>query len=227
MWWARSETPWVYLSGRMLATGGRGVPPQRIDRGPAPDGIRLLGQWVQAHPKRRWRVALGGTLCTLHLVEPVAGVQSIEEAESAASALLSESGLPVQARLARWSARAETPWVVACMPAGLPDELSELVGERRLAALAPWWLLAAGPRPLPREAAMCDDEAVTYWRTDAAGGVLSGGSLAAAPSAQQPVLQRLQVAQRLDVWHLDATALHEGRLAAQEEGRHADPRPAV
>jgi hypothetical protein len=222
VWLARSDAVWLYLSGSTMALGGCSIEPQRQALAADDDWRAVLQQWLEQHPKKAWRVALGGRLCTLHWLEAIGGTQSIEEAEAAVSAVLSAESTPVQARLAVWSSRGTTPWVAACTPLGLPEQLTVLIGASgRLATLQAWWQMAAHGSNLS-SAAMCDDESVTYWRSEGLV-VHAAGTMLASPSAQSVLLQRLQVGGSLKSWRLDLDAWGMGREPVKmlEEGADA------
>lgn len=205
MWWGRSEVVDVYLSGSTFA----------VRQGTAAPEVQAIGDddWqsplqaaLTAQPGRRWRAWLGGRQCSLHRVEPIAGVRSIEEAEAALSALLSTGSAPVNARLATWSPPSDGAWVAACVPAALPGALQALVAAHggRLAGLQPWW--AARPQAVADNAAMCDDEVISYWRSDGRGRVSAAASLAIPVDARAPTLARLRVGGPLDAWRLSFDA---------------------
>jgi len=222
VWSARSDAVWLYLSGSTMALGGRSIERQRRALAPDDDWRAVLQEWVGQYPKKAWRVALGGRLCTLHWMEAIAGTRSIEEAEAAVSAMLSVESTPMQARLAVWSPRRSTPWVAACMPLGLPEQLTALISASgRLASLQPWWQLAPRSDRLGG-AAMCDDESVTYWRSEGRV-VCAAGTMLASPSAQSVLLQRLQVGGSLQSWRLDLDTWGSGRepVLVREEGADA------
>jgi len=228
VWSARSEALSLYLSGRTMCIGGHGVEPLRCDLAAEEEWRDVLGDWLARHPRRTWRVALGGGRCSLHWLEPIPGTRSIEEAEAAVAASLGSGSMPVDARLATWSRRGAAPWLAACMPAGLAQELHAMVqAHGRLAALAPWWELVGTTSGLPH-AAMCDDESVTYWRSDSRGAVSAAGTLMAPPPAQAGILQRLRVGGPLPRWRLDPAAWERGDAAfVKEEGTDAAAGHAV
>lgn len=230
MWWARSEVGDVYLSGGSLALRVGREPAQRrgVEQG---DWKLALNEALAEHPGLRWRVWLGGRLCALHGVEPIEGIRQIEEAEAAVAALVSSEGAPVEARLAVWSASDARTWIAACLPAGLPGECEQVVRSHggRLASLRPWWV--AAPSVLGASAAVCDDEAIHYWRSDERGHV-DAGSFFVPEAARPAALQRLQVAGPLPGWRLDLAGPVAGRQAGfliqpLSEGADAATRPAV
>lgn len=233
MWWARSEVVDVYLSGSRLVLRAGGGPAESIAI-EAGDWRAAVSAVVADWPGRRWRLGLGGRLCTLHSVEPIAGIKHIEEAETALSALLGSAEVPAHVRLAVWSPRGTAPWMAACLPAELPGTCLELIeaSKGKLVSLRPWW--AAARAPEPRAAAMCDDEAITYWRTDAQGNVTAGSLLVAQQgegNALRATLQRLRVNCPLPAWQLawDAAPPQNGGFAAQalQEVAHGPPSAAV
>lgn len=208
MWWARSEVVDVYLSGCTFAVrSGLAAPEvQAINDG---DWHTLLQAAIAERPRQRWRVWLGGRLCSLHRVEPIDGVRNIEEAEAALSALLSAEGAPVCARMATWSPGGGATWVAACMPQALPAELAGLVQADggQLLSVRPWW--AAPSAPSATSVAMCDDESVSYWRSDGRGRVTAAASFGASADTRAATLQRLQVSGPLEAWRLDLRATAE------------------
>lgn len=228
MWSARSEAVRLYLSGGTIAIAGRGLDLQRQQLSDVDQWRRVLNDWLIQHPGCAWRVSLGGRLCSLQWLEPIPGTCSIEEAEVAMSASLSVGSMPLQARLARWSRSGTAPWVAACTPLGLVDELCDMLTMRgRLQSLHAWWHDVPCPSGTAG-AAFRDDEAVTYWRYDASGAVSAAGTLLALPPAQPAVLQRLQVAGPLHRWRLDLAAWGSDQaLRREEESVDAAPGTAV
>jgi hypothetical protein len=205
-----------------MAIAGRGIDLQRQELPEDGDWRGLWAAWLSRHPKRRWHVRLGGRLCSLQWLEPIPGTRSIEEAEAAVSASLSAGAVPMQARLAQWSPRATRPWVAACTPSGLVDELCTLLkGSGRLLSLHPWWHEVSSPSGISG-VAVRDDESVTYWRCDASGAISAAGTLLALPPAQAAVLQRLKVGGPLNPWRLDLAAWGSNQaLRREEEGTDA------
>jgi hypothetical protein len=209
--------------------GGGEVHVQPLQAG---DWQAPLRSWLATRERRRWRVWLGGRRCKLHLVEPIAGVRSIEEAEAVLGASLSENGQPVAAHLAVWSPRGGESWVTSTVAANLVDELADVLASRqgRLATVRPWWTAA---KPLLRNAVMCDEEAVSYWRSDERGQITSAATVIADRSAQLARLQRLRVTGQLDGWRLALRANPAGHAAGGfaidplEEDADAAPAAAV
>lgn len=204
MWWAKSEPVDLYLSGGTLALreGSRvSVLPVEGD-----DWASGLAGWLTDRPGRRWRVWLGGRQCRLHVVEPIPGIRTIEEAELALSASLSSVNSAVTARLAVWAPRGEQPWVTATIPASLISAMTGMLksSQGHLVSLRPWWTVARGAELL--NAAMCDDEAIHYWRSDGKGRVIAAATVFAAPAAQVAPLQRLRVSGPLTAHRLDLQA---------------------
>ncbi|MBN8486832.1 MAG: hypothetical protein J0M20_03720 [Burkholderiales bacterium] len=203
MWWAKSESVTLYLSGSTMALRGPAVEGLRLALS-TPDEFRdMLGMWLGRYPGLTWQVLLGGRLCVLQCLMPINGTNSIEEAEAVAAATLSTPAKPWQARLTVWSSHGARPWLAACTPLGLVDELSAMI-ERggRLQSLHPWWTT------LPRQgrladAALCDDESVTYWRSGADGAVTEAATFLASTENQASVLRRLRVGGPLSCWQLD------------------------
>jgi len=202
VWSAKSEVVDVYLSGRTFAVRA-GAAASEVGAIEAGNWQALLQAALIERPRRRWRVWLGGRQCSLHRVEPIAGVRSIEEAEAALGALLGAEGAPVCARLATWSLSSDEAWVAACVPSTLPAELTELVRASggRVHSLQPWWSVPSAPATA--NAAMCDDESISYWRCDGRGRVTAAATFAASADTRAATLQRLRVSGALDVWCLD------------------------
>jgi hypothetical protein len=204
--WARSEAALLYLSGGTMIIGGQGVEPERRALSNEGDWREVLKAWLARHPKRAWRVCLGGRRCSLHCLEPIPGTHSVEEAEAVVGASVGTGSGPLQARLAVWAPRGTVPWVAACTPLGLTEELGTMMETAGgLLSLQPWWTSVPSRGPLA-SAALCDDESVTYWRSDERGVIRAAGTLLASPEAQSSVLQRLHVGGALSRWRLDLAA---------------------
>jgi hypothetical protein len=200
VWSARSEVVDVYLSGSTFALR-RGHDASECHAIEPDQAMETLQAALVASPRCRWRVWLGGRLCSLHAVEPVEGIRHIEEAEAAVSALLSTDGRVVSARLAIWAPGSGAPWVAAGMPVGLPERCEELVSASggKLLSLRPWWRAFASS--LGATAALCDDEAISYWRSGPDRQV-DAGSFIVANDRRAVSLQRLQVGGPLPAWSL-------------------------
>lgn len=200
MWSARSEIADIYLSGKTLAIRADvafSLLPLAEDWAPALKAG--LAEW----PKRRWRIWLGGRRCGLHLCEPIPGIRTIEEAEAALGASLSLVGVGLAARLATWSTKG--PWLALATEEGLIERLMSTVeeGGGRVHSVRPWWtMLSGGGSP---DAAMCDDEAITYWRVKQ-GVVASAATLWVGEDQQPSSLQRLRVGGALKAWRLTLEA---------------------
>jgi hypothetical protein len=202
VWSAKSEFADLYLSGRTLAVRANG----QVALHPLGDDWMAstqatLSEW----PKRRWRIWLGGRRCGLHLCEPIEGIRNIEEAEAAVAASLSQDGRPMSVRLATWPAAAR-PWLALATEAGLVDGLMSVVagGSGKVHSLQPWWTMVAAQDL--SGAAMCDDEAITYWRQSEAGSFLAAATLWTAPEQQPATLQRLRIGGALVARRLEMEA---------------------
>jgi hypothetical protein len=190
VWSAKSEIADLYLSGRTLATRANDkvlLHPLVED-----DWLRSLQAGLSEWPKRRWRIWLGGHRCGLHLCEPIAGVRSVEEAEAALGASLSAEGRAVSVRLATWSI-ASRPWLALATEAGLVDGLMSVVAGSagHVHSLRPWWTMVKGGDL--SDAAMCDDETITYWRQGEPGTFSAAATLWSVREQQPATLQRLRI----------------------------------
>lgn len=221
MWLAKSEIADIYLSGKTLAirANGGGVALYPVGE----DWVSPLQAGLAEWPKRRWRIWLGGRRCGLHLCEPIAGVHSIEEAEAALGASLSLDGRAMAVRLATWPAVAR-PWLALATEAGLIERLMSVVEEREghVHSARPWWTMLGGGDLTG--VAMCDDEAITYWRVNEQGAFTSAATLWAAEGQQAAALQRLRVGGALKAWRLalDTPAGHAQGIAVLPLDESAD-----
>jgi len=198
--WAKSELLDIYLSGSVLALReGSEVIVQSIEGG---DWQSPLEAMLAGRSRRRWRVWVGGRQCRLHLVDSIPGIKSIEEAELALSASLSTADAAVTARLAIWSRNSNVPWVTAAVPANVAQEVPNMLERAQggLVSLRPWWTAVRGPQL--SNAAMCDDEAISYWRSDAKGRLTAAATIISPQAAQVSPLQRLRVSGPLAGWRL-------------------------
>lgn len=203
MWSAKSEVADLYLSGQMLAWRVAGGQVQSSPLGE--DWIESLHAALAAWPKRRWRLWLGGRRCGLHLCEPIAGIGNIEEAEAALGASLGLDGRPASVRLATWPA-APHRWVALVTEPGLVDGLASAVQATggKVQSVRPWWTtLTEGGLAA---AAMCDDEAITYWRQEESGAFAAAATLWSAPDQQPATLQRLSIGGAISVRRLSLQA---------------------
>lgn len=229
MWWARSEVLDVYWSSSQLVLRDGAAP---VHREPVQgdDWQSALQLVLAQRPRRRWRLWLGGRLCALHAVEPIEGIRHIEEAEAAVAALLGTSAVPVDVRLALWSARAKGPWLSLSSPAGLAAQCEQLMKDSgaKLASLRPWWLHFAAR--LGPDAVVLDDEAVHYWRCSSPALATAGSVVAPEPQRHQ-LLQRLRVAGPLPGWRLcglgPEASLRDLAIETLDKEDHAARRPSV
>lgn len=200
MWWARSKAVDLFVAGRMLAmrVGGQ-TRTQTLADG---EGLVALAPWLAERPGQAWRVWLGGSLCGLHLVDPIEGVTGIEEAEAALSASLS-ADQPKRARLAVWPAQGE-PWLAAVTPASLVDDLVAVIARSggRLLHCRPWW--SAASSRVRESAAFFDGETVTYWRSGIGRKITSAATQPARDRVHaEQLLQRLQIGGAVSGWQID------------------------
>ena len=204
MWSAKSDIADIYLSGKTLAI--RANDSLTLDL-LGDDWVSPLQSSLAELPNRRWRVWLGGRRCGLHLCDPIGGVRNIEEAETALGASLSLDGRAVSVRLASWAA-ASGPWSALTTEIGLIERLMSTMEEcaGHVQSVRPWWTMLSGGDSTG--VAMCDDEAITYWRVNEQGVVTSAATLWAAEDQQPASLQRLRVGGALKAWRLalDASA---------------------
>lgn len=204
MWWAKSETVDLFVSGRMLVMrAGVQTRTQTLAGG---EGLVALAPWLAERPGQVWRVWLGGSLCGLHVVEPIEGVASIEEAEAALSVSLSGDE-PKRACLAVWPAQGET-WLAAVTPAGLVDDLVDVLTQSggRILLCRPWWSAAASR--VGGSTAFFDGETVTYWRCSPNRKITSAATQPARDRVQaQHILQRLQIGGAMSAWEIDLGAV--------------------
>lgn len=212
MLWAKSELLDIYLSGSVLALreGGE-VIVQSIEGG---NWQLPLEAMLADRSRKRWRVWVGGRQCRLHLVDPIPGIKSIEEAELALSASLSTSDAAVTARLAIWSPNSNVPWVTAAVPTNVAQEVPNMLerAQGRLVSLRPWWTAVSGSQLA--NAAMCDDEAISYWRSDAKGRLIAAATIISPHAAQIAPLQRLRVSGPLSGWRLALQSPEDGGTVA-------------
>jgi hypothetical protein len=202
VWSVKSEIADLYLSGKTFATRVNG----KVVLHPLTEDWTLsvqagLAEW----PRRRWRLWLGGRRCGLHLCEPIAGVRAIEEAEAALGASLSLEGWALSVRLATWSA-SPRPWPALATEAGLIDGLMSVVSESggKVLSVRPWWTTRMDGDV--NCAAMCDDEAITYWRMDGQGVFAAAATLWTTEEQQSATLQRLRIGGPLATWRLTMEA---------------------
>jgi hypothetical protein len=229
VWSVRSKRASLYLGGGTIAVAAEGMDGQWRELSDESGWRGVLEEWVDRYPNRAWHVVLGGHRCLLHSLGPIPGTRSIEEAEAVASASLSTEEAPVQARLAVWSPGGPQPWLAACTPVGLVEDLRSIVeAGGRLQALQPWWELVPSKGRLT-SIAMCDDESVTYWRSDSQGVITAAGTMLVLRQAQANMLQRLQVGGALAVWRLDSRlwAAADHSSVVREEGGHVADGVAV
>lgn len=203
MWWARSKAVDLFVSGRMMAMRvGEQTRTQTLADG---EGLAALAPWLTERPGQSWRVWLGGSLCGLHLADPIEGVTGIEEAEAALSASLSAEQ-PKRARLAVWPAQGE-PWLAAVTPASLVDDLVAAIARSggRLLLCRPWW--SAASTRARGSTAFFDGETVTYWRSNAGWKITSAATRPARDRVQaEQLLQRLQIGGAVSAWRIDLGA---------------------
>lgn len=195
---AKSEVVDLYLSGRTLATRANGTV---LLRPLTEDWAAPLRACLAEMPKRRWRIWLGGHRCELRLCEPISGVRGIEEAEAALGASLSLDARAVSVRLARWSAMSRS-WLAAVTEDGLVDGLMAAVADSSgsVCCVRPWWTAVTGSRLT--NAAMCDDETITYWRVDEHGTFSSAATLRTMEEQQSATLRRLSIGGALASWRI-------------------------
>jgi hypothetical protein len=195
------------------------------------DGLAALAPWLAERPGQAWRVWLGGSLCGLHLADPIEGVAGIEEAEAALSVSLSGDE-PKRARLAGWPAPGE-PWLAAVTPASLVDDLVGVMAQSggSLLLCRPWW--SAASSRVKGSTAFFDGETVTYWRSSAGREITSAATQPARDRVQaEQLLQRLQIGGAVSAWQIDLGAeLAAGTagfaVVALEERAHAARAAAV
>lgn len=202
MWSAKSEIADLYLSGRTLATRANG---EVLLHPLGEDWMASLQAGLSDWPKRRWRIWLGGRRCGLQLCEPIEGVRSIEEAEAALSASLSVDARAVSVRLATWPT-APSPWLAMTTEAGLVDGLTSVVASSagNVHSVRPWWTMVTDGDL--SDAAMCDDETITYWRQSERGSFSAAATLWAVQEQQPATLQRLRIGGVLTARRLEMEA---------------------
>jgi len=195
---AKSEITDLYLSGRTLATRANG---NVLLHPLAEDWAASVRACLAEMPKRRWRIWLGGRRCELHLCEPISGVRSIEEAEAALGASLGLDARTVSVRLARWSA-ASHAWLAVATEDGLVDGLMAAVADSggSVCCVRPWWTAVTGSRLT--NAAMCDEETITYWRVDEHGTFSAAATLQTMEEQQSATLRRLHIGGALATWRI-------------------------
>lgn len=228
MWWGRSRTGDIYLSGRTLAVRADGE--VRVE--PITDEdwrVRLAAAFAE-QPKWRWRVWLGGSRCALHAVDPMTGLRGIEEAEIALGASLSAGEAAAEARLATWPQPKDSPWIVGTTPAGLVRDLAAMAesADASLASIRPWWSAHAVPKG--EGAAFCDAESISYWRVDANGRIGAAATLSVSEPSTTQTLRRLRAGGALGAWRLDVHLAHAKTgfvSAAMEEEAHGATPAAV
>ncbi|MFG6488761.1 hypothetical protein ACG04R_18900 [Roseateles sp. BYS78W] len=200
MWWARSESVDVYLSGGVAAIRRRGVD-TLVESLAARSRDDLLAEWAATVPRAYWRVWLGGSLCRLKRVDAVLGVRTIEEAEAVIGRLASDSGQAMEARLALWSRK--RPWVACCSPAGFVESLMSLADKHRinLQSIRPWWSSVSTDRA--SGVACCDNESISAWSTDKKARVLRCSTSLVEEGRQAQALRRMRVAEPLRAYRLD------------------------
>jgi len=205
VWSAKSEIADLYLSGRTFATRTNG---QVLLHPLTEDWMTSLQSGLSDWPKRCWRIWLGGRRCGLHLCEPIEGVRSIEEAETALGASLSVDARAMEVRLATWST-APRPWLAMATEVGLIDGLMSVVADSAgsVCGVRPWWtMVSTGDLS---DAAMCDDETITYWRQSEPGIFSTAATLWAVREQQPATLQRLRIGGALTARRLEMEASFE------------------